>query len=298
MRESIFSYFYEQLEKKECESYKILSNDFGAINLDKIREKYPDAFINCGISEQNQIGVGAGLFKFGIIPIYYSIASFYMRAAEQIKIDIAVPNVPAIFLGVGAGYGYSADGPTHHSIEDIAVFSPYSEINIIVPCSASNAKHYFSSYIEGSFRGAVYFRLDRGSDGGVEINKVGYEVFSNNLECKKLIISMGYLGIKYLKYFKASNEVDVCIVENFECIHTDGFKKMVAKYSHVIIAEEHVPIGGLGSRVLSSLNQISFKIDHLALKTRGRFGYNDRDKLLLRNECNPSDAAKLLGVLV
>lgn len=296
MREAIFSYFYGELEKKHCGSYKILSNDFGAINLDKIRQKYPAAFINCGISEQNQIGMGAGLFKFGIVPIYYSIASFYTRAAEQIKLDIAVPNIPAIFLGVGAGYGYSADGPTHHSIEDLATFSPYPEINIIVPCSSSNAKHYFASYLEGDAEGAVYFRLDRGSDGGVEIDKVGYEFFINNTNSKKLIITMGYLGLKYLKHFDATSGVDVCIVENFASISSDTFKRQASKYQQVIVAEEHVHIGGLGSRILGILNSTEVQISHLALKGRARFGYDNRDNLLSSNECLPANAAKLLGV--
>ena len=78
----------------------ILSNDFGAQKLDIIRDEFPDHFINCGISEQNQIGVGSGLAKFDLIPIFYSIASFYHRCAEQIKVDIAVPNLKSIFLGV------------------------------------------------------------------------------------------------------------------------------------------------------------------------------------------------------
>ena len=88
MREAIFEDLYHKYKTDEYLNTFILSNDFGAQKLDIIRDQYPKQFINCGISEQNQIGVGAGMGKFGLIPIFYSIASFYMRAAEQIKVDI------------------------------------------------------------------------------------------------------------------------------------------------------------------------------------------------------------------
>jgi ABC-type transport system involved in multi-copper enzyme maturation permease subunit len=45
------------------------------------REKIPDQFINAGISEQNIIGIAAGLQKEGFNCFVYSIASFIMLFA-------------------------------------------------------------------------------------------------------------------------------------------------------------------------------------------------------------------------
>ena len=52
----------------------------------------------------------------------YSIASFVNRAIEQIKIDLCM-KLPVKIFGVGSGYSYAVDGPTHHATEDIGLLN-------------------------------------------------------------------------------------------------------------------------------------------------------------------------------
>ena len=48
----------------------------------------------------------------------YSIASFItLRCYEQIKIDLCVMKLPVTIIGVGTGFAYDVDGPTHHATE-------------------------------------------------------------------------------------------------------------------------------------------------------------------------------------
>lgn len=300
MREAIFEYIYEKYRQQKLLNSFILSNDFGAQKLDAIREEFPKQFINCGISEQNQIGVGSGMSKFGLTPIFYSIASFYMRAAEQIKVDIAVPNLKSIFLGVGAGYGYSADGPTHHSIEDIGLFNNFDEFDVIVPISDTSAAQYFDDCVTNRNK-PVYLRLDREDCLDISRNDHGFHLIPGNgvsgkKSPKKLIITCGYLASICVKHF-SSSDVDICIIEDFNAIKSGLLQNCLSNYSKVIIAEEHVTLTGLASVARRDLNFENCAVAAIGLNGTARFGYNDRIELLKASGIDPVSIEQKLGSL-
>src|SRR5437870_4371883 len=92
----------------------VLTNDMGALGLDKIRSRYAAQVINVAIAEQNMMSVAAGLalagkkvFAYGIIP------HITARCFEQIKLDICSMRVPVTIVGVGSGLSYGQDGLTH-----------------------------------------------------------------------------------------------------------------------------------------------------------------------------------------
>lgn len=297
MREAIFEDLYNKYTNKDYLNTYILSNDFGAQKLDIIRELYPKQFVNCGISEQNQIGVGAGMGKVGLIPIFYSIASFYMRAAEQIKVDIAVPNVKCIFLGVGAGYGYSADGPTHHSIEDIGLFNNFDEFDVIVPISNQSAVHYFHDSILNRDK-PVYLRLDRDTCLESPTSPDGFHIFRRGNDklhpnSRPLIISCGYLAAKCVEYYRESN-VDVCVIEDFSATKRPELQQLINGYDNIIISEEHVTLTGLASRLRRDLSFEHARVRTLGLSGSQRFGYNTRDNLLRASKVDPFSISQML----
>ena len=290
MREAVFQHIYKKFQQNQLLNSYILSNDFGAQKLDIIREEYPKQFINCGISEQNQIGVGSGMSKLGLTPIFYSIASFYMRAAEQIKVDIAVPNLKSIFIGVGAGYGYSADGPTHHSIEDIGLFNNFDEFDIIVPISDISAAEYFDDCISNRDK-PVYLRLDRDDCLNIPSNSSGFHIIHgdkaiNTKLNEKLVISCGYLASVCVNYF-SDKDVDICIIEDFSKIKLGKLQHLLNSYKKVVIAEEHVTLTGLASILKRDLNFENCSLSAVGLNGSARFGYNNRIELLKASGVDP-----------
>ena len=68
-----------------------ISADFGSPVLDKIREQFPERFINVGVAEQNLINVSAGLALEGFTVFAYAIAPFItMRCYEQVRVSLAL----------------------------------------------------------------------------------------------------------------------------------------------------------------------------------------------------------------
>src|SRR5271157_3922256 len=100
----------------------LIAGDLGFSVIEPFKEKFPQLFINAGISEQNMIGVAAGLALTGKKVFVYSIIPFVtMRCFEQIRVDLCYQNLPVCMVGVGAGVAYGAMGSTHYATEDVAV---------------------------------------------------------------------------------------------------------------------------------------------------------------------------------
>ena len=111
-----------------------------------------------GITEQNLIGIAAGIAHTGKTVIVLSMAPFVsMRAFEQIRDDCAYNRknvkIIAMFTGLEAGYW----GVTHHGIEDIALMRTIPGMTVIVPADGNEV---FQAIIaSGSVEGPCYLRI-------------------------------------------------------------------------------------------------------------------------------------------
>lgn len=97
--------FFDEMEQLAAEDPNVivLVGDLGYSFMEKYAEKYPKQFINCGIAEQNMIGVAAGLARAGKRPYVYSGAIFAVfRPYEFIRDDVAYNNLDVHIIGTGA----------------------------------------------------------------------------------------------------------------------------------------------------------------------------------------------------
>ncbi|MGC4814097.1 transketolase family protein [Micromonospora sp. DT228] len=97
--------------------------DISASQFAPAGRRHPDRVLNVGIREQLMIGVAGGLALTGLRPIVHSYATFLVdRAYEQIKLDLDHQGVGAVLVSIGASYDGSAEGRTHQSPGDVALF--------------------------------------------------------------------------------------------------------------------------------------------------------------------------------
>ncbi|MFF0152618.1 transketolase family protein [Micromonospora sp. NPDC005203] len=97
--------------------------DISASQFAPAARRHPDRVLNVGIREQLMIGVAGGLALTGLRPIVHSYATFLVdRAYEQIKLDLDHQGVGAVLVSIGASYDGSAEGRTHQSPGDVALF--------------------------------------------------------------------------------------------------------------------------------------------------------------------------------
>ena len=67
--------------------------------------------------------------------------------------------LPVKIFGVGSGYSYAIDGPTHHSTEDIGLLNMMPFMNVYSPSDSLVVKDIVKRSIHSSE--PIYVRLDR-----------------------------------------------------------------------------------------------------------------------------------------
>lgn len=108
----------------------LLVGDLGYKQFDKIKDEYPDRFVNCGASEQAMVGIAVGLALKGKVVFAYSITPFLLRRPyETIKLYIDGENIPVKLVGSGRDKDYSHDGPSHDAtdVKDLLATTPNIE---------------------------------------------------------------------------------------------------------------------------------------------------------------------------
>jgi transketolase len=133
----------------------VVSQDMGTAG--QFTELFPERHFDVGISEENLIGVAAGLAHAGKTAFVIAMAPFVsMRAFEQIRDDCGYNrnNVKIIarFTGLEAGPW----GVTHHAMEDIALMRCIPDMTILVPADNNEIAHAVNA--AATTDGPVYIR--------------------------------------------------------------------------------------------------------------------------------------------
>ncbi len=132
MRAFFANCIYKQMKKNK--KIYVVVNDLGYKMWDRIREEFPDRFVNVGAAEQTLIGVGVGLALSGKIPIVYSITTFLLyRPFETIRNYLHYEKVPVKLIGSGRNKDYTHDGISHWAEEDRQVMKILNNIKSYWP---------------------------------------------------------------------------------------------------------------------------------------------------------------------
>jgi len=122
MRKEFFDKLHELMEKDR--DVVFITGDLGYGLADRIRDDFPDRFINTGAAEQTMMGVAVGLALSGKKPFVYSITPFLLwRAAEWIRNYINHESIPVVMVGSGRGRDYAHDGFSHDATDDVVLMS-------------------------------------------------------------------------------------------------------------------------------------------------------------------------------
>ncbi|MCR8679296.1 MULTISPECIES: transketolase family protein [Campylobacter] len=253
MRDAFFINLYEEMGKNE--NIYLITADFGAPMLDKIRHNFSTRAINVGIAEQNAINIASGLALEGKIVYIYGIAPFIsMRPFEQLRINLSalssLRKLNINIIAVGAGASYSVSGPTHHCLEDISLIRTLPNFEIFSPSNSELVNRYFKHTID--IKTPKYLRFDAGV-----LPNLDYDAddINDGFRVKKAkksniaIISTGYMS---QKAYEISKEyiVDIIDIYSIFCNKNEKLFEYLDKYENIITIEEgFVNCGGLDSYI-------------------------------------------------
>lgn len=236
----------------------LLTGDHGYALFDEFRRECPDQYINCGIAEQNMVGMAAGLAKTGFRPFVYGLAAFIpIRVIEQVKIDIAHDNLPVVLIGDGAGLVYSHLGTSHQSAEDIACTRAIPNLTILSP--ADRFEMSASMKLAKDLGTPVYLRMGKSDRGDVHQGEASFKV-GELLQVHKgsqrvAILATGSMVKTALEIVEQGFDAEVWSVPSIKPLCAYTLSEISKRVEKLITIEEHSEIGGLGSAVSESLSK-------------------------------------------
>lgn len=100
--------------------------------LEPVREEFPARFFDVGICESHAVAFAAGQAKTGLHPIVTIYSTFLQRSYDQIFQEVALQNLPVVFMLDRAGLA-GPDGPTHHGVFDLAYMRAFPNMVVMAP---------------------------------------------------------------------------------------------------------------------------------------------------------------------
>ncbi len=158
MRKTFFKELYKAMKKNE--DVWAISGDLGYGGYDKIREDFPDRFINVGAAEQTGLDIAVGLALQGKVPFFYSITPFSLfRPFETIRTYIDHENIPVIIIGSGRDKDYAHDGFSHDATDDKRFMKHFKNIISVWPSDKEIIKDIIYAAVYG--KRPFYINLSR-----------------------------------------------------------------------------------------------------------------------------------------
>lgn len=117
MRQTLFDTVAREMRKDS--NLWFLTGDVGWGFVERLQGLFPDRFINCGIAEQNMVGIASGLAVAKKRVFVYSMSTFVcFRAFEQIRNCVAYEKLPITIVGIGGKDAYPGYGVSHNCPDD------------------------------------------------------------------------------------------------------------------------------------------------------------------------------------
>ena len=251
---SLREQFVSRLVKysKKNKNLFLLTGDLGFSVLEPFREENPKRFFNMGVSEQNMMGVAAGLSLEGNKVFTYSISNFATsRCHEQVRNDICYHNLDVTIVSTGGGLAYGALGYTHHGIEDIAIMRCLPNMTVYVPSDRFELDLCFDKILCN--KGPKYLRLSRGKEPDIYQKAIpkSTEIIELEKSSDITLFSCGPIleqAIECVEYFKKKG-ISIGLYSFPVISHnlSSRIKRLLSQSSIFITVEEHKNIGGFGS---------------------------------------------------
>jgi transketolase len=218
-------------------------------------KEFPERFFECGIAEANMVAIGAGLATAGKIPFVSSFAAFVMnKGFEQLRVTVAFPHTNVKVVGTHAGISIGEDGPSQMSIEDLALACALPGFIVLSPADEVAMQALVRAAVQHV--GPVFIRAGRAKAPVVYPAGQNF-VIGRAIELLEgrdvTIIATGLLVAEAIR--AAENLEALGISARVLDMHTikpldeDAIRRASLETGAIVVCEEHLAEGGLGSRV-------------------------------------------------
>lgn len=224
-----------------------------------VKKAYPDRFVDCGIAEQNMVGIAAGLATCGKTVFASSFAMFLAgRAFEQIRNSIGYPHLNVKLCATHAGISVGEDGATHQCCEDIALMRTIPGMVVLNPADEVETRAAVRAV--AAYDGPVYMRLGRLAVPVLFDETYQFEIGKGVLLREGSDVTIIATGLMVGEALEAAKRLEqekiqarVVNIHTIKPLDTELIAQSAAKTGAIVVAEEHNILGGLGAAVAETV---------------------------------------------
>lgn len=217
--------------------------------------RFPERFVQFGISEQNMVSAAAGMATTGVMPYVATFASFLaLLCCEQIRMDVAYCAQPVRLIGHHTGISLGFYGTSHHATEDIAIMRSIADLTVVSPADGPQ----FAAALRASVHHPqpIYFRIARGHDPVVYADDVSFEfgkAIVHDIGADITIIATGMpvhpAKSAMLALREQGHSVGLIDMHTIKPLDRGAILEASRKSRIILTVEEHNILGGLGGAV-------------------------------------------------
>lgn len=224
---------------------------------DVFEKAHPERFFDVGIAEGHAVTFAAGLATQGLKPVVAIYSTFLQRAYDSIVHDVALQDLPVVFVMDRAGIA-GDDGPTHHGGIDIGYMLPVPGMTITAPKDAEEMIGLLRLAAEWS-AGPFSIRIPRDAVPALpravaEIPAVEYGRWETLRQGREIaILAVGTMVLPALAAAErlARDGVSATVVNCrfIKPLDEEMLARLFPAHEHVLTVEEGGVVGGFGMYV-------------------------------------------------
>jgi len=241
---------------KENKDIVVLDADLSSSTMTHFfAQEFPERFFDCGLEEQNMIGIAAGLAASGKTVFASTFAIFAScRCFDQLRMCLSQPKLNVKVVATHGGITVGEDGTSHHAIEDLALYCSLPGFTVVVPADAVEAAEAVK--VAANTYGPFYIRLSRPKT--PLVYSEGYHFTLGKAVTMRqgkdaAVIALGIMVAKALEVadILARQGIDCRVINmpTLKPLDEEAIVKAASETGAIVVAEEHLAHGGLGSRV-------------------------------------------------
>jgi transketolase len=261
--EFVAAAYGEALEElaAECDRLVVLDADLASdCRVRGFELAHPDRFLEVGIAEQDMVSAAAGMARHGLVPVVNSFASFLASRANEQVYNQASEGTKVVYALHYAGLVPAGPGKSHQSVRDVSLLAALPGTTVVQPGNGAETRALLRwAVLEAP--GNVAIRLAIGPSprrlelpGGVAVGRGATLVDGD----AALLLAYGpvmlHEALAAAEHLRArGRRVAVVAMPWLTTVDHDWLEELVAGHEHLVVVEDHAPVGALGDTLRRAL---------------------------------------------
>jgi transketolase len=225
---------------------------------DFFAKKFPERFFNVGIAESDLVGIAGGLAASAKRAWAASFACFIMcNGYDQLRMSVAFPNLDVKVVGTHVGISIGEDGPSQMGIEDVSLACSLPNFTVVVPADEPSMMAAVAALAR--IKTPAYLRAGRPKVPVIYENGAPFTLGKANQLRDGKDVTLIANGLMVAEALKAADtlaeqgvQARVLDMHTVKPLDDEAVLKAARDTGRIVVAEEHLLHGGLGSAVAMS----------------------------------------------